>query len=133
MVLNTICQHFLTKTCFPTNISYSSVNFYWSAHFNHQKFDDRPLFKPGQLWFSTILNIFCYHPNLNNTFLTFMKKKNYCAFWKKFPFIHWMTPEYIASAYLLLEVRKSGLRNQISEVDKIKYFNQLLLKIHTPL
>ena len=36
-----------TKTCFSVHITHSSVNFTWFALYNHQKFDDRPLFKLG--------------------------------------------------------------------------------------
>ena len=45
----------LTKICFFVHIRYSSVNFTWFALFTHQKFDDRPLLKPGALHF------ICHH------------------------------------------------------------------------
>ena len=44
------------KICFCIHKTHSSVNFIWFAHFSHQIFYDRPLFKPGTLWFTAILN-----------------------------------------------------------------------------
>ena len=58
LIFNPLIRKFLTKTCFFIHISYSSVNFTWVALLNHQKFPDRPLFKPGTLWFVDILNSF---------------------------------------------------------------------------
>ena len=49
-------KHILTKTCFLIQIKHSSVNFTLFALFSNQTFDDRPLFKPGVLWFTGILN-----------------------------------------------------------------------------
>ena len=87
-----------------------TVNFMWFALLSHQKFDDRPLFKPGALWFAAILNSIktflcgwnncCYKLIPNNSGFTFMKnilekkKKNFFAFLKNSPlFIEW--PLYI--------------------------------------
>ena len=57
-----ICNICFTKTCFSVNITYSSVNFTWFALFSHQKFSNRPLFKPGahififhRLWESEVI------------------------------------------------------------------------------
>ena len=47
---------FFTKTCFSVHIPYSSVNFTSFALLSQQKFNDRPLFKPGALWYAAILN-----------------------------------------------------------------------------
>ena len=41
---------FFTKTCFFVYITHSSLNFTWFSLFSHQKFDQRPLFKPGALF-----------------------------------------------------------------------------------
>ena len=43
------CTDFSAKTCFSIHIKQSSVNFTWFALLSHQKFDDRPLFMPGEL------------------------------------------------------------------------------------
>ena len=61
---------FLNKTCFFIHITHSSVNFTWFILLSHQKFDDRTLFKPGLLWFFSILDSlktrFYYKPIPNN-------------------------------------------------------------------
>ena len=43
-------------TYFSVLITHSFVNFTWFVFLSHQKVHDRPLFKPGALWFATILN-----------------------------------------------------------------------------
>ena len=46
----------LTITCFSVPIAHPSKDFTWFALLGHQKFDDRTLFKPGELWFAIIVN-----------------------------------------------------------------------------
>ena len=41
---------FMTKTCFSVHITNSSINFTWFAFLSQQKINDRPLFKPGELY-----------------------------------------------------------------------------------
>ena len=47
---------FFTKACLSVQDTHSSVNLTWFVLLSHQKFDDRPLFKLGALWFATSLN-----------------------------------------------------------------------------
>ena len=49
-MFNPFVNIFLTKTGFSVNITHCSVNFIWFALFNHQKFHDRPQFKPGAVF-----------------------------------------------------------------------------------
>ena len=75
----------LTKTRFSVYITHSSVNFTWFVLLCLQKFDNRPLFKPTAIWFTTILNSlktflsdennFCYNPIPNNVAFTSIEKK----------------------------------------------------------
>ena len=67
-----ICKYFLTKTYFSVPIIHFSVNFTWITLFSHQRFDDRPLFKPGALCL-IYCHIFCYKPIPNNSKFTFTR------------------------------------------------------------
>ena len=40
---------FFTKTIFSLHITHTSVDFTWFVILNHQKLNDRPLFKPYEL------------------------------------------------------------------------------------
>ena len=85
-------------------IAHSSVNFTRFVLFSHQRFDDKPLFKPGAPIFDLLpfwiaskqiflwdWNDFCYKPIANNAEFIFMEKnsekkkvfcvlKKYCLF-----------------------------------------------------
>ena len=47
---------FFIKICFSVHITNLSINFTWFPLFSLPKFQDRPLFKSGALWFATIFN-----------------------------------------------------------------------------
>ena len=49
---------FLLKHASQYTFTNSSVNFTWFVLLSHQRFDERPLFKPGSLWFA-IFKYFC--------------------------------------------------------------------------
>ena len=99
----------LTKIFFSVYIIYSSVNFLWFALLSHQKFDNRSLSKPGDLWFAAISNSLkinvsmtlkycCYKPISNKSEIIYIYrkilKKNYIVL-KKITHIHWMNVIYI--------------------------------------
>ena len=46
------------KTCFSIHITYSSENLTWFELPSHQKFDDRPVFKPATILNSLKINTF---------------------------------------------------------------------------
>ena len=50
IVSNPCLTIFWTLTCFSIHITHSSVNFTWFALLNHQKFDDRLMFKSETLF-----------------------------------------------------------------------------------
>ena len=90
---------FFTKTCFSVHITHSFVNFIWFVFLNHQRFHERPLFKPGAIclichyfaqlqnkyvcknWIIFILNQFHIMQSLH-LWKTILKKINF-AFLKK--------------------------------------------------
>ena len=75
--------------------TYSYINFTWFVLLSHQKFDDKSLFKPGDLynllpfWINSKQNNFHYKTVLNNAEFTFIKK-SILIFFKKFTlFTEW--------------------------------------------